>query len=308
MRQSIVVVVLVAAVVASAAEIESRMKTPGGCRGRMSVEGADAADKSEENVQPMCCQGKNNSCVARGPRLNAPTATTCFCDSDCMNYGDCCLDYAEYCPVIDCVAEEEWGEWSECDAKCGQGLKKRRKAILVEAKNGGRRCHMNETQQVAVCMGTNCKVQRAPDALELEETGRIIPAAFATWRKDKLYSPFQDIRKNLFDHYGDPTAVDRPAYCAQFQVTDVHSTCRKMAKTSEWLTTVVKGATLCVECQSFAMQKELGGRCRGHGVLNRQTQWKAVTVPGCHGKWKLISAHTEQCDCDATSGLSFTLV
>lgn len=98
------------------------------------------------------------------------------------------------------------------------------------------------------------------------------------------------------------------SYCAQFELTDVHSTCRKMAKTSEWLSKMVRGSKLCVECQSFAMQKELGGRCRGHGVLNRQTQWKAVTVPGCHGKWKLVTSHTEQCDCDPTSAFSFALV
>jgi len=71
--------------------------------------------------------------------------------------------------VVDCVAEEEWGEWSECDSKCGQGLKRRQKAILVQAKNGGRRCHANDTVQAAVCVGTNCKVQRASDRVhELE--------------------------------------------------------------------------------------------------------------------------------------------
>lgn len=307
MKQSVAFLLLAAAAVASAAEIASRVKLEG-CSAGFGRAHGDVSKTLDAPPHPMCCQGKNNSCVAKGPRLNAPSATTCFCDSDCMNYGDCCLDYAEQCPVVDCVSEEDWGEWSECDSKCGQGLKRRRKAILAEAKNGGRRCPTNETQQVAVCIGTNCKVQRAPDALELEETGRIIPAAFATWRKDKLYSPFQDIRKNLFDHYGDPAAVDRPAYCAHFELTDVHSTCRKMAKTSEWLSNMVKGAKLCVECQSFAMQKELGGRCRGHGVFNRQTQWKAVTVPGCHGKWKLVTQHTDQCDCDATSAFSFTLV
>jgi len=124
-----------------------------------------------------------------------------------------------------------------------------------------------------------------------------------------LYSPFQDIRKNLFDHYGDPSAVNRPAYCAKFELTDVHSTCRKMSKRSnKWLAKLVKGAQLCVECQSFAMQRELGARCRGHGVFQRQTQWKAVTVPGCHGKWRLVTEHTEQCDCDPVDGYSFSFV
>jgi hypothetical protein len=106
-------------------------------------------------------------------------------------------------------------------------------------------------------------------------------------------------------------------YCATFELTDVHSTCRKMAKAAdgsatrdsdEWLTRLVRGAQLCVECQSFAMQRQLGSRCRGHGVLNRQTAWKAVTVPGCHGKWKLVTQHTEQCSCNPLDRLSFTFV
>lgn len=275
---------------------------------------------------PLCCQGKNNSCVAYGSRLNSAEATTCFCDANCLTTGDCCSDYIESCPAVDCETEEEWGEWGECDAKCGPGQKRRHRAVVRGAQNGGRPCLSNNTVQTAPCVGTSCKVQRASDrGLELTETGRIIPAAFATWRQDKLYSPFQDIRKNLFEHYGDPTAVNRPTYCATYELVDVHSTCRKMAKSvavasaaessttrdaagDDWLSRLVKGVKLCVECQSFAMQRQLGGRCRGHGVLERQTSWKAVTVPGCHGKWKLVSKHTEQCTCNPRDRLSFTFV
>ena len=47
--------------------------------------------------QPMCCQGRNNSCRARGPRMNDPESKHCFCDSACLVLSDCCLDYSEQC-------------------------------------------------------------------------------------------------------------------------------------------------------------------------------------------------------------------
>ena len=42
------------------------------------------------------------------------------------------------------------------------------------------------------------------------ETGKIIPAKFGTWRKSKLYDPYMDIRKNLFEHYEGLKHTDRP--------------------------------------------------------------------------------------------------
>ena len=32
------------------------------------------------------------------------------------------------------------------------------------------------------------------------ETATIVPASYAQWRSDALYSPFEDIRQNLFTH------------------------------------------------------------------------------------------------------------
>jgi len=32
------------------------------------------------------------------------------------------------------------------------------------------------------------------------ETAAIVPASYAEWRTDELYSPFEDIRQNLFTH------------------------------------------------------------------------------------------------------------
>jgi len=48
--------------------------------------------------QSMCCPGKNNTCIAEGPRLNDLSSPSCFCDTSCIEIGDCCTDYAMACP------------------------------------------------------------------------------------------------------------------------------------------------------------------------------------------------------------------
>jgi hypothetical protein len=270
----------------------------------------------------LCCQGKNNTCRALGRRLNSVTADdeqaekkklesgdqTCFCDSACLDILDCCLDYKETCAPVDCQLADNWEEWGECDVRCGTGIKQRIRRVVQPALNGGRQCEGN-TVEKAVCEGTSCKVARAPDGFEeLSETGKIIPATYGAWRKDKAYNPYEDIRKNLYEHYGNQTADNGPSYCMQFEITDVKSTCRKLSTEKDWTWQLVRGAELCVECQALAMRRRLGGRCRGHGVLNKETRWAAVAaVAGCHGKWTMKSRQ-DGCQCAADSPLSFILV
>ena len=35
----------------------------------------------------------------------------------------------------------------------------------------------------------------------IAETGKILPAMFGSWRYDKTYNPYSDIRQNLFKYY-----------------------------------------------------------------------------------------------------------
>ena len=45
-----------------------------------------------------CCPGRNNTCFAFGPRMDRdPNETRCFCDQNCAEMGDCCIDYKETC-------------------------------------------------------------------------------------------------------------------------------------------------------------------------------------------------------------------
>jgi len=102
------------------------------------------------------------------------------------------------------------------------------------------------------------------------------------------------------------------SYCARYELTEVRPACHKVGdghKDQQWTRNLTKGATLCVECQSMAMQSKIGGRCYGHGAYLRTTHWSAVTAPGCYGSW-IMTSQREDCHCEAQEkgALSFILV
>ncbi|KAK3698964.1 hypothetical protein RRG08_020148 [Elysia crispata] len=46
----------------------------------------------------MCCQGQNNTCFVFGHRVDRSTdSKRCYCDSNCLIMGDCCMDYHHHC-------------------------------------------------------------------------------------------------------------------------------------------------------------------------------------------------------------------
>lgn len=56
--------------------------------------------------------------------------------------------------MIDCLLSE-WGQWSECDAKCGSGTRTRTRTILRAAEMGGKHC--GSLIQRQGCEGYRCK-------------------------------------------------------------------------------------------------------------------------------------------------------
>jgi len=107
-------------------------------------------------------------------------------------------------------------------------------------------------------------------------------------------------------------------YCMQFELTAVRRSCSKSSSVgrnkdevdSGWPSRLTKGAEVCVECQSLAMRRRLGGRCRGHGVLHKETRWvvmAAARTTGCHGKW-VLKSRQDSCQCSPKSPLSYILV
>ncbi|KAH9502823.1 hypothetical protein Btru_074553 [Bulinus truncatus] len=46
----------------------------------------------------MCCQGQNNTCFVFGQRVDrSEDSARCYCDSNCLIMGDCCMDYHHHC-------------------------------------------------------------------------------------------------------------------------------------------------------------------------------------------------------------------
>ena len=49
----------------------------------------------------LCCEGKNGDCVVQKADINSiimdPEDEPCYCDHNCLNMGDCCPDFKDYC-------------------------------------------------------------------------------------------------------------------------------------------------------------------------------------------------------------------
>ncbi len=55
-----------------------------------------------------------------------------------------------------------------------------------------------------------CVLMSLFDFVCIAEMARIIPASYGSWRKNKLYNPYKDIRSNLFHHYNSNRVIRRP--------------------------------------------------------------------------------------------------
>lgn len=260
-------------------------------------------------LKRLCCSAHNNTCAARGPRTSDPTSAVCFCDEYCVKTGDCCTDYNRTCQAVDCQLSD-WHAWEECSVPCGRGVMMRRRDIVVEPRNSGQACEA--TTERRLCWGTACKVTRALSGVEeLKETAKIIPAMFGAFRSAKKYDPYTDpLRANLYQQYhkqANDAASYRPTYHTTFTIVRTTGVCAS-ENAPAWVQQLSKGAQVCVECQEFAMKKKLGVRCKGDGVVMKETRWDAVTAPGCHGIWMKTAEATEGTCEDASHSQAFIFI
>lgn len=254
----------------------------------------------------LCCEQVNNTCYVPNARKMDGSIGNCFCDSKCMQMGDCCYDFRQTCKARDCEMSE-WSAWSDCNNPCGRGSKTRKRSIIQDAAFGGKPCGMARKQK-SMCFGEVGCIQNSVEYSreEMKEVGYIMPANFSHFRVSKHYSPQHDIRKNLFfKNFHDNAIPRRPVYAATYRVTHAGRACQNNGD-AEWAAVMEKGAEVCVECQPTSMNKRLE-RCRGHGVFNQETTWKAIEAKNCHGKWKMITHH-EPRTCNHNGDHDFVLV
>lgn len=111
--------------------------------------------------------------------IKQKSTNICYCDSDCVQLGDCCTDYRFVCRrkyftirissiffqdissfislAIDCFVSD-WSQWSECNGSQSKieqllGVRYRNRVIIRDNENGGRKCpHLIES---IACFQTN---------------------------------------------------------------------------------------------------------------------------------------------------------
>ena len=55
----------------------------------------------------MCCEGKNATCVVDSNDYSddyVANSAPCYCDHGCLDVGDCCPDFKDYCGGKNCLA------------------------------------------------------------------------------------------------------------------------------------------------------------------------------------------------------------
>jgi len=252
-----------------------------------------------------CCDGKDTDCVVhKESSLNSIIIDLedepCYCDHNCLNMGDCCSDFKDYCGVIDCSVSE-WSSWSPCSSQCSQGKSTRTRTVLRPQSNGGVSCPDLEQNKTCLGRSESCRRSTVQPRLQrltgnrkihhksaLRETGMLLPGKYSQVRK--VQKEKYEVRANLKSFVKEEENTDM--YCVVFRVDKAMKSCLSTEETE----VLQRGREVCVSCESKALRPHLGERCSGHGVNNKATRFKNVITPGCHGRWTRVEV-TDTCPC-----------
>jgi len=236
-----------------------------------------------------CCDGKDTDCAVQKGDLSSLVMDLsdepCYCDHGCLEMGDCCPDFKQFCGVLDCEVSA-WSSWSPCTSSCGSGTSSRSRTVTRPESNGGVSCP--DLHQKKACRGDSCVEQQGRhkkhDNTALRESAMILPAKYGELEDEKY-----DVRQNLRT-FKEEENDDQ--YCVVFKVVKGTKACAKSIETK----ILRRGAEVCVSCESKATRPHLGDRCSGHGVEDKTTRFKNIITPGCHGRWTKTAVY-DKCPC-----------
>jgi len=256
-----------------------------------------------------CCDGKDTDCsVQQGslPSLVLDLSDEpCYCDHGCLEMGDCCQDFKQFCGVFDCEVSA-WSAWTECSSSCGSGTSTRSRTVTRPESNGGVSCP--DLHQEKFCRGEGGCTRRKEEprlithkkhgsSSALRETAMILPGKYSQLTEVEEEEEKYDVRQNL-KTFKEEENDDQ--YCVVFKVEKAMKTCRHNKETEK----LVRGAQVCVSCESKATRPHLGDRCSGHGVENKTTRFKNIITPGCHGRWTKTAVY-DKCPCQGGQDFIF---
>jgi len=244
-----------------------------------------------------CCDGKDTDCSVQKGSLTSLVMDLsdepCYCDHGCLEMGDCCPDFKQFCGVLDCEVSD-WSSWTPCSSSCGLGTSGRSRSVIRPESNGGVSCP--DLHQDRKCHGEDCERQmgrhRKHDNSAIRESAMILPAKYSKV-DGGVYDPRQNLRTFREEENDDK-------YCVVFRVLKSTKSCSKSMETK----ILRRDAQVCVSCESKATRPHLGDRCSGHGVENKTTRFKNIITPGCHGRWTKTAVY-DKCPCQGGQDFIF---
>ncbi|KAK0417104.1 hypothetical protein QR680_012835 [Steinernema hermaphroditum] len=201
----------------------------------------------------------------------------CFCDEDCVLFGDCCSDYTYVCPPSDCQVSE-WGAWGACllegEGHCGRGAQWRRRTVLRESFHGGAKCP--RLQEKKACF-VNCR--RRSVASDITTVALLLD--YGHNRTREKWRGHSRPRKLARLKY----------YCVEYEISWTNPNCIGVDAKK-----LIPHTMICAECQPEAQLHRKNKRCASDLEDGEVGFWKVIGPKSCTGIWKRVR-RTERCRC-----------